>query len=248
MQRETFMARIRAALEHDRTEAPREPAPVVDDAVARLMDEGDDLLEAFVRNAAAVGFRVQRLAADELLKTVGTLLTELKAKRVVVGVGTLPQALGLRDALRRRDIEVVDWKTGGDSTGDSASGNSAGDLASVAGRGRSPMDLQFDVDAGITDVHAALAETGSIICSSDAGHSRGLSLAPPVHIAIVRKSDILPDQIDFWRRRADDIARGALPSSMAIITGPSKTADIEGILITGVHGPGAVHLLVIGDA
>ncbi len=236
MRREAFMARIRTALERDGhapPQAPREPVPVVDDAVARLMERGDDLLEAFVRNAGAVGFKVQRLAADGLLKAIGTLLSELQAKRVVIGVGTLPQALGLRDALRRRDIEVMDWKN---------------PPAGEASTNRSPMDGQFDVDAGITDVHAALAETGSIICCSDAGHSRGLSLAPPVHIAIVRKSDILPDQIDFWRKRAGDIAKRDLPSSMAIITGPSKTADIEGILITGVHGPGAVHLMVIDDA
>src|SRR5690606_18699946 len=98
-----------------------------------------------------------------------------------------------------------------------------------------------------TDVHAAIAETGSLVCCSDGGHSRGLSLIPPVHIAIVRKSDILPDMFDFWPRYAQS-QPDELPSSIAFITGPSKTADIEGVLITGVHGPGRVFVLVVEDA
>lgn len=166
---------------------------------------------------------VQRLRADGLTKAVTAILTQANAKRVALAAGTLPQALALPDAIRRKGMQVVDWRATPD------------------------LDAQFDIDVGITDVHAALAETGSIICTSDGGHSRGLSLVPPVHIAIVRRSDILPDMIDYWQRQRD-LTPTQMPSSIAIITGPSKTADIEGILITGVHGPGQVHVLVIEDA
>jgi L-lactate dehydrogenase complex protein LldG len=138
-------------------------------------------------------------------------------------VGTLPQALGLKESLRRKGVQVVEWA---DTPG----------LAS-----------QFDTDAGITDVHAALAETGTLVCSTDAGHSRGLSLVPPVHVAIVRRSDIVPDMLDLWAR-SRGIAAAELPSSIALITGPSKTADIEGELVVGVHGPGEVHVILVEDA
>ena len=96
----------------------------------------------------------------------------------------------------------------------------------------------------ITDVHGAIAESGTIVCASDAGHSRGLSLVPPVHIALVRQSDILPDLIDFLRKWKGTPGSG-MPSSLTLITGPSKTADIEGELIVGVHGPGQVHIVVM---
>lgn len=106
-----------------------------------------------------------------------------------------------------------------------------------------PIDAQFDLDAGVTGVEAAIVESGSLVCTSGGGRGRGLSLIPPVHIAIVRPADLIPDMLDLWPRlRNPD---GTLPSSAAIITGPSKTADIEGILVTGVHGPEVVHVLVV---
>ena len=106
---------------------------------------------------------------------------------------------------------------------------------------RGGLDALFDVDAGVTDVQAALAETGTLVLHAGAGHGRGLSLVPPIHIAVLRASDILPDMLDYWAQpRAET-------SSRVFITGPSKTADIEGELIEGVHGPGAVHVILVVD-
>ena len=107
-------------------------------------------------------------------------------------------------------------------------------------------DQQFVVDVGITDVEAALAETGSIIISSGPHRSRGSYLAPPVHIALVHTSQILADLIDYFDGSNDPLDRPNR-SATVLISGPSKTADIEGILITGVHGPGEVHVVLIDD-
>ena len=70
------------------------------------------------------------------------------------------------------------------------------------------------------------------------------SLTPPVHIAIVERVQIVPDLIDAFERLA---GRGldALPSNVTLITGPSKTGDIELQLTTGVHGPGKWRVIVI---
>lgn len=104
-------------------------------------------------------------------------------------------------------------------------------------------DAQFDLDASVTGVDAAVAETGSLVCTSGAGRKRGLSLIPPVHVAVVRAADVVADLLDLWPRlRSVD---GLMPAGVALITGPSKTADIEGILVTGVHGPEQVFVLVV---
>ncbi len=189
---------------------------------ARLVRPGDDLAGLFEKRATQVGMKVQRVQAAGLVRRIGELLAELGAKRVVVSVGTVSQALGLKDSLRRQGVEVVDW-------------------AATPG-----LEAQYDTDVGITDVHAAIAESGTMVYQSDAGHSGGLSLVPPAHIAVVRKSDILPDLIDFWERMKG-VPRERWASSIVLITGPSKTADIEGVLVTGVHGPGQVFILLVED-
>lgn len=220
--RQAFMARVRAALDAPASADPI-VAPPVPDEIARLHPAEETIaqrVDRLARNAAAVGMVVQRLPASELSRRVAALLEEAGAGRVLVGVGSLPQGLSLKDALRRKGLEVIDW---------------------TASPG---MEAQFDAHAGITDVHAAIAESGTLVCSSDAGHARGLSLVPPLHIAIVRPEDVVADMLDYWRAR-----RGTrptdLPSSTSFITGPSKTADIEGVLITGVHGPGRVVVLIV---
>jgi L-lactate dehydrogenase complex protein LldG len=116
----------------------------------------------------------------------------------------------------------------------------------VAWRDTPGFEALYNTDVGITDVQAAIAETGSLVCTAGPGSARGLSLVPPIHIAIVRRSQVVPDLIDYWTPSLN--AQLPPSSSVALITGPSKTADIEGVLITGVHGPREVHILLIEDA
>ena len=102
----------------------------------------------------------------------------------------------------------------------------------------------LDADTGITDADAAMAETGSVVIASGPHRPRTASFGPLVHIVLVPASRVVPDLLDLWPRSA---AREATPSSLVLISGPSKTADIEGILITGVHGPSVVHVLLVED-
>lgn len=101
------------------------------------------------------------------------------------------------------------------------------------------LDAMYDVDAGVTDVQVGIAETGTLALHCDAQGGRSLSLVPPVHVAVLRAGDIVPDMLDYWA------AMQHMPGSVALITGPSKTADIEGELIQGVHGPGEVFIILV---
>jgi len=102
-------------------------------------------------------------------------------------------------------------------------------------------DILFDCEVGITDVDCVIAESGSLVISTN-GRIRNAWITPPIHIAIVRASQVLPDLVDLFESRADALDA----ASTTIITGPSKTADIEGVLVTGVHGPAAVEIVLVG--
>jgi len=101
-------------------------------------------------------------------------------------------------------------------------------------------DILFDCEVGITDVDCAIAESGSLVVSTN-GRIRNAWVTPPIHIAIVREHQILPDLVDLFAERPDALDA----ASTTIITGPSKTADIEGVLVTGVHGPAAVEIVLV---
>jgi L-lactate utilization protein LutC len=100
-------------------------------------------------------------------------------------------------------------------------------------------DEVFAADVGLTAAGRGVAETGSIELCSGSTAARMASLAPPTHVAVLRASAIVPDLLD-WAQHAEE-----LPAHAALVTGPSKSADIELTLVTGVHGPGKVFVLVV---
>lgn len=101
-----------------------------------------------------------------------------------------------------------------------------------------------DADVGLTGVEYAIASSGTIVMAASPQHPRSASLLPPVHIAIVRQNQLLPDLAALSEQLKRDFPER--PSSgLALITGPSRTADIEQTLSIGVHGPGELHILMI---
>jgi L-lactate dehydrogenase complex protein LldG len=99
-------------------------------------------------------------------------------------------------------------------------------------------------DLGITAVDAALMDSGTLIVRASQNQPRSASLVPPMHLALVPASALLPglnDLIPLLRTWKDK--NGLLPSAVHCITGPSSTADIELVAVYGVHGPTAVHVL-----
>lgn len=99
-------------------------------------------------------------------------------------------------------------------------------------------------DLGITTVQYAVANTGTIVLCATRKQPRAVSLLPAVHVALIRESQIVPRMGDvFPMLRASK--EHNLPSSITFISGPSRSADIEGDLSIGVHGPVAVRAIVV---
>ncbi|MCS7161025.1 MAG: lactate utilization protein [Gemmatales bacterium] len=98
----------------------------------------------------------------------------------------------------------------------------------------------FALDAGITGVDALVAETGTIVLAAKPQRPRSLSLLPRLYVAVARADQIVPDLFDWFGAHPPT----TMPSAWTFITGPSKTGDIELTLVTGVHGPGEVHVVV----
>ena len=105
-------------------------------------------------------------------------------------------------------------------------------------------ELFTGVDAGFTSTVGGVAETGGLLLMPDPAEPRLMSLVPPIHIALLRASTI---QDSFWSAvKALGWGR-ALPPNALMISGPSKTADIEQTLAYGVHGPKRLIVVLVDD-
>jgi L-lactate dehydrogenase complex protein LldG len=121
----------------------------------------------------------------------------------------------------------------------------AADLPTKMPYDRNIEDLKealFEVDVGITTTTGAIAETGAIVLWPDAREPRTLSLVPPVHIAVLEADKIYNS---FCEIIQDQNWTAGMPTNALLISGPSKTADIEMTLAFGVHGPKELIVIVL---
>lgn len=95
----------------------------------------------------------------------------------------------------------------------------------------------------VSEASYGLADTGSVVLLSSSEEPRARSLLPAVHVSLLREDRILPGLPELFEALGGD-----LPSSVAIVTGPSRSADIEQRLVVGVHGPGEVHVVLLPAA
>ena len=105
-------------------------------------------------------------------------------------------------------------------------------------------EKMFEIDAGITSTQGAIAETGAIIVWPTEKEPRLLSLVPPIHLAVLDADRIFNTfceaiQTQNWPEK--------MPTNVLLVSGPSKTADIELVLAFGVHGPKEVIVLILDD-
>jgi L-lactate dehydrogenase complex protein LldG len=95
-------------------------------------------------------------------------------------------------------------------------------------------------EAAVSEALYGLADTGSVVLAASPDEPRAHSLLPFVHVSILREDRILPGLEELFAAVGGD-----LPSALAIVTGPSRSADIEQTLVVGVHGPGEVHVVLL---
>ncbi|BEH10398.1 MULTISPECIES: LutC/YkgG family protein [Geobacter] len=107
-----------------------------------------------------------------------------------------------------------------------------------------PPERLADAEVGISEADAGIAETGSVLLELTAPAQRAATALPLVHAVILRASTIVPTLSALGERLGGLLAEGG-SRYLSLITGPSRTADIERVLTIGVHGPKELHILII---
>jgi len=98
----------------------------------------------------------------------------------------------------------------------------------------------------VTACFAAIAETGSLVMLSGPETPTTLNFTPDDMIAVLNRRDIVAHQEEVWQRIRRE--RKALPRTINLVSGPSRTADIEQVVQLGVHGPRRVHVILVEES
>ena len=114
-------------------------------------------------------------------------------------------------------------------------------LELAAGYDRNALEAS---DAGLTECECLVAQTGSVCVSALSSGGRTLSVLPPHHLVVARRRQVVPDLTAAYELLAQKYAPN-YPSFMTFITGPSRTGDIERILVLGAHGPKKLTVLLV---
>jgi len=100
-------------------------------------------------------------------------------------------------------------------------------------------------DLGMSSVSYAIAETGTLVCVAEREQNRLVSLIPPVHVALLASNQIVSSLDEVLYELSSSSTASAVSRAITLITGPSRTADIELTLAIGVHGPKEVHAIIL---
>ena len=190
--------------------------------------------EAEWEKVAGVAYRVANM--DELEAVFQKILALAETHAVALSGNPLLAELGIADRLTALNKFVTSWAAG---AGVSAA-NTLPDFTKAS----------FAAGAGITGVDFVLAESGTLVLSSATEGVQVASLAPPIHIALYRRSQLVGslDEVLAKLPISNSQDRPTAGRSVVFITGTSRTADIEQILIRGVHGPREAHAILVEDS
>jgi L-lactate dehydrogenase complex protein LldG len=101
---------------------------------------------------------------------------------------------------------------------------------------------------GISGAFAAIAESGTLALVSGADNPTTLNFLPDNHFVVVAASDITGDYESVWDRLRARYSKGVMPRTVNLVTGPSRSADIEQTLLLGAHGPRRLHIVIVKEA
>ena len=183
------------------------------------------MIDAFVAN---LGRRRATAAAVSAPESAGTCVAQLRswgALRALVPADPWLATLGLIDALTAAGIEVVTWP-------------SDRGWRELLGLDDAPPTCAVTVPVG------AVAERGTLLIAGSAGHGRSLDAIGWWHLALLRAELIVPTLVEALRVA---YAPGAAPpSAISLVSGPSRTSDVEKITTYGAHGALAEHVVIVG--
>jgi L-lactate dehydrogenase complex protein LldG len=205
--------------------APEHP-PTFLGYARNLSPTREDLVERFARELEALSGVVHRVrGAADACSTVVDLVLRYGGTRVLAWQPVSALERDVVAELGQRGIEIVDL-----------------DLPRSGDRRLARLLEIEGIAIGLTGARAALADTGSLVLTSGLGRARMASLLPPVHIALIRADDLYPTLPALLAANPGLASEG---SNLVVITGPSRTADIEMTLTHGVHGPKHLHVVVM---
>jgi L-lactate dehydrogenase complex protein LldG len=246
MKKEAFISRIREAIGdagRSRNLFPESPSPESQAALDRVRSRDASsrkpLWAALIKAAEPLHLVVQRVADPASAgEAIARLVLEKDPewgdeKRVISWRHPLIEKTGIVDRLAGDGIPVIITEPG---------------LTDKGARARFQAEMAASF-VGITSADFCLAETATLVLRTRPGQPRSVSLVPSIHVAVVTEDQILADLKELyallrWDPRERD---EGLTDCLSLITGPSKTADIEATLIHGAHGPKELHLFVCGQ-
>jgi len=183
----------------------------------------EDLPARFIEELEALGGHGARVESlDEAREYVLESARERDAKLLLRWDVDELEELGVDAPLGETGVEVAVWR-------------GLDDFREVAGK----------ADIGLSTAEWAIAETGTLVLEGGPRKGRTVTLLPPTYVAVVPVERILRTVPEAIEKYAGSEA-GGLPANVCFHTGPSRSGDIEMSLFVGMHGPGDVHVVLVG--
>jgi L-lactate dehydrogenase complex protein LldG len=219
--RTQFLESIRHRTRRGRYKPTKSPDSVWTPGVDRPgREEIEDPPARFIEELEALGGHGERAGSlEEAREYVLNLAREREANLLVRWDATYLDELGADQPLREAGVEVALWR----------------DLPDL-------REMVARADIGLSTATWAIAETGSLVLEHGTGRGRSVTLLPPTYVAILPADQVLrtvPEAIQKY-------VGGTLPANLCFHTGPSRSGDIEMSLVVGMHGPGDVHVILVG--
>jgi L-lactate utilization protein LutC len=203
----------------DRAEAANPAMPVAPSA------HRAELATSFARELEAVGGNfLGILTPAGLTSRIVTLAGELGAKTVAIGQGLMNDMGAIGEALERAEFTIVRTVP-------------VADIERAAMRAR-----VANSELGIAEADFAIASTGTLAVVSTDSRPSSLTLLPPASLVIVQIDRMMANLAQVLAALGPD---GVAAHRLTLITGPSRTADIEKRIVLGVHGPKSLHVIVV---
>jgi L-lactate dehydrogenase complex protein LldG len=258
--REAFLANISGRLgrKEPLREAPKRPIRGVPDFYREIRRTEDEMIELFTAHWTALTGKVlvtdESKAKGEVARFILDALREHHGERISRWEHDGLISLGLDQSLECEGITVVPWVP---RESEAHTGELLADRPEIASEDSAAGDSKWaartqllreteQCNAGIVWADQAIANTGTLVltCSPDRG--RSVSLLPDMLIAVFYTDQLVARMGEALAPVSEGLGRnGEVPSSINLITGPSRSADIENDLTIGVHGPGKVYAVMI---